>query len=77
MWMRPGDSTPRRWGSNLPSDGTSETSVLEAWPLHEQARARGAPPHWLGHIAVASVDESVSRLVESREPAVRSDGVRA
>jgi len=27
------------------------------WPLHEQARARGAMPHWLGSIAVDDVPE--------------------
>jgi uncharacterized protein len=32
--------------------------------LPEQARARGAPPHWLGHIRVADVDGSVDRMVE-------------
>lgn len=25
---------------------------LAIWPLHEQARARGAVPHWLGHLAL-------------------------
>jgi uncharacterized protein len=32
--------------------------------LPEQARARGAPPHWLGHIRVADVDGAVDRMVE-------------
>jgi predicted enzyme related to lactoylglutathione lyase len=41
-----------------------EKSGIEAWPLHEQARARGAPAHWLGHVAVADVEATVSRLVE-------------
>src|SRR5262245_46939262 len=44
-------------------DGMSEGSMLEAWPLHERARARGAPPHWLGHIAVDDVEVTMNRLV--------------
>lgn len=27
------------------------------WPLHEQARARGAMPHWLGSVGVAGVEQ--------------------
>jgi predicted enzyme related to lactoylglutathione lyase len=44
-------------------DGTSAESLLEAWPLHEQALARGARPHWLGHLAVDNVQAMVDRLV--------------
>jgi predicted enzyme related to lactoylglutathione lyase len=44
-------------------DGMAEGSVLESWELHERARAHGAPPHWLGQIAVDDVDVMVSRLV--------------
>ena len=44
-------------------DGMSEGSLLEAWPLHERALARGAPPHWLGMLAVDDVETTVSRLV--------------
>ena len=57
-------------------DGMAEGSVLEAWPLHERAIARGAPPHWLGHLAVDNVDDMVNRLVglgsESLSPTVQS-----
>jgi predicted enzyme related to lactoylglutathione lyase len=42
---------------------SEEPSVLAVWPLHEQARARGAPPHWLGQIGVADVEATASRLV--------------
>jgi predicted enzyme related to lactoylglutathione lyase len=49
-------------GLALP-DGRSDASSLEAWPLHEQARARGAPPHWLGQIAVDDVEHAAERLV--------------
>jgi hypothetical protein len=38
---------------------------LVIWPLHEQARARGAPAHWLGHIGVADVDAVAARLREA------------
>ena len=34
------------------------------WPLHEQARAHGAPPHWLGHLPVDDVEGMAARLVE-------------
>src|SRR5687768_11745414 len=45
-------------------DGMAEGSALEAWPLHEQALARGARPHWLGQLAVDDVEASMSRLLE-------------
>jgi uncharacterized protein len=44
-------------------DGMAAGSALEAWPLHERALARGAPPHWLGQLAVDDVDSMVERLV--------------
>src|SRR5262245_21334589 len=31
--------------------------------MPEQARARGAPPNWLGHVAVAAVADSVRDFV--------------
>jgi predicted enzyme related to lactoylglutathione lyase len=46
------------------SFGDEGPSHLEVWPLHEQARARGAPAHWLGHIGVADLDAMIQRLVE-------------
>jgi predicted enzyme related to lactoylglutathione lyase len=49
-------------GLSLP-DGMSEGTVLEAWKLHERALARGAPPHWLGQIAVDDVAVKIDRLV--------------
>jgi predicted enzyme related to lactoylglutathione lyase len=39
-------------------------SILCVWLLHEQARARGVPPHWLGHVGVADVEAAAHRLVE-------------
>jgi hypothetical protein len=50
-------------GLELPN-GKSEASSLEAWPLHERARANGAPAHWLGQISVDDVEGSAARLVE-------------
>jgi predicted enzyme related to lactoylglutathione lyase len=35
----------------------------EIFPLHEQALARGARPHWLGYIEVADVDATVAAFV--------------
>ncbi len=34
------------------------------WPLHEQALARGARPHWLGHIGVEDVERATAAFVE-------------
>lgn len=61
-------------GLELP-DGMSSDSALEAWPLHERAIARGAPPHWLGQLAVDDVDRMLGRLIalgsEALGPAVQ------
>ncbi len=61
-------------GLMLP-DGTREGFALEAWPLHERALALGAPPHWLGHLAVDDVEAMSDRLVslgsEALGPTVR------
>jgi uncharacterized protein len=36
---------------------------LQVWPLHEQARARGAPAHWLGFIGVSDLAATVEKLL--------------
>jgi predicted enzyme related to lactoylglutathione lyase len=36
---------------------------LHLFPLHEQAIARGARPHWLGMLSVADVDKAVEAFV--------------
>ena len=33
------------------------------WPLHEQALARGAKPHWLGQIDVQDVDAAAAQFI--------------
>jgi len=33
------------------------------WPLHEQALARGARPHWLGHLGVPDVEGAAAAFV--------------
>ncbi len=43
----------------------SEDGILAVWPLHEQARARGAPAHWLGFIGVTELSTTVQRLLAS------------
>jgi predicted enzyme related to lactoylglutathione lyase len=53
----------RAIGLALPQ-GASTTSSLEAWPLHERARARGAPAHWLGHIAVNDLSATLEQMKE-------------
>lgn len=59
------------------TEGTDAASSLEGWPLHEQARARGVPAHWLGHIAVDDAEAAASQLVqlggERLGPSVRID----
>jgi uncharacterized protein len=45
--------------------GAGDSSSLAVWPLHEQARARGAPPHWLGSLAVDDVETMLRRLLEA------------
>lgn len=67
-------------GLPLP-DGASPETLLESWPLHEQARARGAPPHWLGQIAVADIEVALTGLLasggERLGPTVQTrDGIR-
>ena len=51
---------------------------IEVVPLPAQASARGAPPHWLGHIGVDDVTETVARFVQHGGtplgPPMRSDG---
>jgi uncharacterized protein len=51
-------------GLVIPRGGAAESSATEAWPLHEQARARGAPAHWLGQLHTDDLDRTVARLVE-------------
>lgn len=56
---------------------TLAAGALGVSPLPERARAAGAPAHWLGHIDVAEVEQTVRRLVgmgaEVLGPAQRSD----
>jgi predicted enzyme related to lactoylglutathione lyase len=33
------------------------------WPLHEQALARGAKPHWLGQIGVEDVEQTAAAFI--------------
>jgi predicted enzyme related to lactoylglutathione lyase len=49
-------------GLEFGASSPEEPSPLAVWPLHEQARARGAPAHWLGHIGVADVDAMAGAL---------------
>jgi predicted enzyme related to lactoylglutathione lyase len=38
---------------------------IEVGPLPPQAAARGAPPHWLGHVAVDDVVDALHRCIQS------------
>jgi predicted enzyme related to lactoylglutathione lyase len=40
--------------------GAERASALDIVPLPEQAIARGAPPHWLGHLDVDDLDGAVA-----------------
>lgn len=57
--------------------GASKNSRVEAWPLHERARAMGVPAHWLGQIMSKDMEGAVTRLValggERLGPTVRRD----
>jgi uncharacterized protein len=44
------------------------------WPLHEQALARGARPHWLGHLGGGELEQAIATLLE--RGAVRLGPVR-
>lgn len=43
---------------------SGEPAAIGIWLLHERARARGAPAHWLGHIRVGDVEASARRLLD-------------
>jgi len=51
-------------GLDFTGGGSPDESLLAVWPLHEQARARGAPAHWLGQLGVGDVEATVARWVE-------------
>jgi predicted enzyme related to lactoylglutathione lyase len=61
-------------------DFAGDDAGLAVWPLHEQARARGAPAHWLGSIDVADVPTAVQQLLDAGSeslgpaPLRRADG---
>lgn len=52
-------------GLEFGAGSVDEASSLAVWPLHEQARARGAPAHWLGSIAVSSLETTLGQLLEA------------
>lgn len=41
------------------------TTAVSLAPLPERAAARGAPPHWAGHLGVPDVEMAVSRIAAS------------
>jgi predicted enzyme related to lactoylglutathione lyase len=63
-------------GLAFDAPAAAEAAPLAVWPLHEQARARGAPAHWLGSIGVTDVDATLRRWLdlgsESLGPVVRA-----
>lgn len=60
----------RQWELDLPDEPpytmwtVDEAPVGGLWPLPEEARAQGAPPHWLGYVGVEDVDATVDRARE-------------
>lgn len=59
------DAARRFYSDVIGLDFDADGSPLAVWPLHEQARARGAPPHWLGSIAVDDLETTLLRLLEA------------
>jgi len=55
-------SAGRAFYASVLGDAVTDTTFV---PLHEQALARGARPHWLGLLGVADVD-AAARAVEAR-----------
>jgi len=49
----------RKFYSRVLGDGPTDIE-----PLPDQARARGAPAHWLGHIGVENVEEAVRAFAQ-------------
>ncbi len=45
-------------------DFAADESILAVWPLHEQARARAAPAHCLGHVGVIDLATTVRQLLD-------------
>src|SRR5688500_2168559 len=46
-------------------EANTRLGPLTIWPLHEQARARGVPAHWLGSVGVPDVEGTLRVLVEA------------
>src|SRR6187551_757937 len=66
-------------GLSFEAPPAEEAASLALWPLHEQARARGVPSHWLGSVAVDDVEASSQRMLargsEALSPLLRpADG---
>lgn len=75
------DAARRFYADAIGLDLDADTQTLAVWELHEQARARGAPAHWLGSIGVEELEAKAGRLrelgSESLGPPVlkRDDGI--
>jgi uncharacterized protein len=41
--------------------GKGEQTFAGMWPLPDEARQMGAPPHWLGYVFTPNVDETVTK----------------
>jgi predicted enzyme related to lactoylglutathione lyase len=68
--------------TDVPAAQAFYTAVLghqgdHIWPLHEQALARGARPHWLGHLDVAEPAAAAAPLLAAgaQQLGERPDGV--
>jgi predicted enzyme related to lactoylglutathione lyase len=55
------DAARAFYGKLLGHDPAAAAAIV--WPLHEEARARGARPHWLGRIATSDAEQSASAFV--------------
>lgn len=52
------------WGESYPMLTVGDTAVGGINELPNDARAAGAPPHWMAHIATPDVDATVARAEE-------------
>lgn len=57
------EAARRFYASVLGLDLDGHPDTLAVWMLHENARARGAPAHWLGSIRVDDVEAARTRLL--------------
>ena len=51
-------------GFEYPMFAVGERGIAGSMPLPDEAKAMGAPPHWLAYVEVEDVDAAVAKAVE-------------